>query len=114
VATKLSITELLIKACTVALAAHPDVNVSWYQTRILRDRRINISVAVAIDDGLIVPVIRNADRKTPTELAREAYDLTARARCHRLTPDELTGGALTISNPGMRGIRQFTAVINPP
>ncbi|HUZ35718.1 MAG TPA: 2-oxo acid dehydrogenase subunit E2, partial [Streptosporangiaceae bacterium] len=66
------------------------------------------------DDGLIVPVIRDADRKTLTEIAREAHDLTARARARTLTPDELSGGTFTISNLGMYGIRQFTAVINPP
>ena len=111
---KISVTDLLIKACAVALAAHPEVNVSWDQTRVLRHRHINIGIAVAIDDGLIVPVIRDADRKTLTEIAREAHELTARARSRRLTPDELTGGTFTISNLGMYGIRQFTAVINPP
>jgi len=111
---KVSVTDLLIKACAVALAAHPEINVSWDQTRILRHRHVSIGVAVAIEDGLIVPVIRDADRKTLTELAREAHDLTARARSRRLTPDELAGGTFTISNLGMYGIRQFTAVINPP
>ena len=76
---KVSVTDLLIKACAVALAAHPEVNVSWDQTRILRHRRINVGVAVAIDDGLIVPVIRDADRKTLTEISREAPRLTVRA-----------------------------------
>jgi pyruvate dehydrogenase E2 component (dihydrolipoamide acetyltransferase) len=111
---KISVTDLLIKACAAALAVHPEVNVSWDQTRILRHRHVNIGVAVAIDDGLIVPVIRDSDRKTLTEVAREAHGLTARARSRRLTPDELTGGTFTISNLGMYGIRQFTAVINPP
>jgi pyruvate dehydrogenase E2 component (dihydrolipoyllysine-residue acetyltransferase) len=111
---KISVTDLLIKACAAALAAHPEVNVSWGQTRILRHRRINVGVAVAIDDGLIVPVVRDADRKTLTGLAREAHDLTARARARRLTPEELSGGTFTVSNLGMYGIRQFTAVINPP
>jgi pyruvate dehydrogenase E2 component (dihydrolipoyllysine-residue acetyltransferase) len=111
---KVSVTDLLIKACAVALAAHPEVNVSWDQTRILRHRHVNIGVAVAIEDGLIVPVIRDADRKTLTEIAREAHDLIARARSRRLTPDELTEGTFTVSNLGMYGIRQFTAVINPP
>jgi pyruvate dehydrogenase E2 component (dihydrolipoamide acetyltransferase) len=111
---KISVTDLLIKACAAALAVHPEVNVSWDQTRILRHRHVNIGVAVAIDDGLIVPVIRDSDRKTLTEVAREAHGLSARARSRRLTPDELTGGTFTISNLGMYGIRQFTAVINPP
>ena len=111
---KITVTGLLTKACATALAAHPEVNVSWDQTRILRHHHINIGIAVAIDDGLIVPVIRDADRKTLTEIAREAHDLTARARSRRLTPDELSGGTFTISNLGMYGIRQFTAVINSP
>jgi pyruvate dehydrogenase E2 component (dihydrolipoamide acetyltransferase) len=98
----------------VALAAHPEVNVSWDQTRILRHLHVSIGVAIAIEDGLIVPVIRDADRKTLTEIAREAHDLTVRARSRKLTPAELTGGTFTISNLGMYGIRQFTAVINPP
>jgi len=111
---KITITDLLIKACAAALAAHPEVNASWDETRILRHRHVSIGIAVAIDDGLIVPVIRDADRKTLTETAREAHDLTARARARKLTPDELSGGTFTISNLGMYGIRQFTAVINPP
>jgi pyruvate dehydrogenase E2 component (dihydrolipoamide acetyltransferase) len=95
------------------LAAHPEVNVSWDATRILRRRRhVNVGVAIAIDDELIVPVISDADRKTLTEIAREAHDLMARAR--RLTPGELSGGTFTISNLGIYGIRQFTALINPP
>ena len=113
-AVKISITDLLTRACATALAAHPEVNVSWDQTRILRHHHINIGIAIAIDDGLIVPVIRDVGRKTLTEVAREAHDLTARARTRRLTPDELSGGTFTISNLGMYGIRQFTAVINSP
>ena len=111
---KITVTDLLIRACATALGAHPEVNVSWDETRILRHRHVSIGIAVAIDDGLIVPVIRDADRKTLTEIAREAHDLTARARARKLTPDELAGGTFTISNLGMYGIRQFTAVINPP
>jgi len=111
---KVSVTDLLIKACAVALAAHPEINVSWDQTRILRHRRVSIGVAVAIEDGLIVPVIRDADHKTLTEISREARDLTVRARARRLTPGEFSGGTFTVSNLGMYGIRQFTAVINPP
>jgi pyruvate dehydrogenase E2 component (dihydrolipoamide acetyltransferase) len=111
---KISVTDLLIRACATALAVHPEVNASWDETRILRHRHVSIGIAVAIEDGLIVPVVRDADRKTLTEIAREARDLTTRARSRKLTPDELTGGTFTISNLGMYGIRQFTAVINPP
>jgi pyruvate dehydrogenase E2 component (dihydrolipoamide acetyltransferase) len=111
---KITVTDLLTRACATALAGCPEVNVSWDETRILRHRHVNIGIAVAIDDGLIVPVIRDADRKTVTEIAREAHDLITRARARKLTPDELSGGTFTISNLGMHGIRQFTAVINPP
>ena len=111
---KITVTDLLIRACATTLRHHPDVNASWDRTRILRHRDVGVGVAVAIDDGLIVPVIRDADRKTLTEIAREARDLTGRARARKLAPDELAGGTFTISNLGMYGIRQFTAVINPP
>jgi len=111
---KITITDLLTRACATALADCPEVNVSWDETRILRHRHVNIGIAVAIDDGLIVPVIRDADRKTVTEIARESRDLITRARARKLTPDELSGGTFTVSNLGMYGIRQFTAVIDPP
>src|SRR6185437_9034508 len=111
---KITVTDLLVKACATALAAHPEINVSWDETRILRYRHVSIGVAVAIEDGLIVPVIRDADRKSLTGIARESRDLAARARARQLIPDELAGGTFTISNLGMYGIRQFTAVINPP
>ena len=111
---KITLTDLLIRACATALSAHPEINVSWDETRILRHRHVSIGIAVAIDDGLIVPVIRDAGRKTLTEIARESRDLITRARARKLTPDELSGGTFTVSNLGMYGIRQFTAVINPP
>ena len=111
---KISVTDLLIRACAVTLAAHPEANASWAGDRILRHHRINVGVAVAVDDGLIVPVIRDADRKTLTETAREAHALTGKARTRRLAPDDYADGTFTISNLGMYGIRQFTAVINPP
>ncbi|HLI38713.1 MAG TPA: pyruvate dehydrogenase complex dihydrolipoamide acetyltransferase [Streptosporangiaceae bacterium] len=111
---KISITDVLIKACATALTTHPEVTSSWGGTKILRHRRIDVGVAVAVGDGLIVPVIRDADRKTLTAIAREAHDLAARARERRVTPDELAGGTFTISNLGMYGIERFTAVINPP
>jgi pyruvate dehydrogenase E2 component (dihydrolipoamide acetyltransferase) len=111
---KITVTDLLTRDCATALAAHPEINVSWDETRILRHHRVNVGIAVAIDDGLIVPVIRDADRKTLTDIARESRDLITRARARKLTPDELAGGTFTISNLGMYGIRQFTAVINPP
>jgi pyruvate dehydrogenase E2 component (dihydrolipoamide acetyltransferase) len=112
--TKVSVTDLLVRACAVALRAHPQVNSSWAGDKILRHRRIHVGVAVALDDGLIAPVIRDADRKTLGEIATEARELAERARAGRLTPDEFTGGTFTISNLGMFGVDHFTAVINPP
>jgi len=111
---KISVTDLLVRACAVTLRAHPEVNASWGGDHILRRANIHIGIAVAIDDGLIVPVIRDADRKSIAEIASEAHVLADRARAGKLTPDEFTGSTFTISNLGMYGIDHFTAVINPP
>ena len=112
--TKVSVTDLLVHACAVTLRAHPQVNSSWGGDKILRHRRIHVGVAVALDDGLIVHVVRDADRKSLGEIATEARALAERARAGRLVPDEFTGGTFTISNLGMYGVDHFTAVINPP
>lgn len=113
-APKISVTDLLIRACAITLRAHPQANSSWAGDHLLRHGHVNIGSAVALDDGLIVPVVRDADRKSLTEIAAEAHALTDRARGGKLTPDEFTGGTFTISNLGMYGIDHFTAVINPP
>jgi pyruvate dehydrogenase E2 component (dihydrolipoamide acetyltransferase) len=112
--TRVSVTDLLVRACALALRAHPALNASWGGDKILRHKRIHIGIAVALDDGLIVPVIRDADRKSVREIATEAQALAAKARAGRLTPDEFSGGTFTISNLGMYGIDHFTAVLNPP
>lgn len=112
--TKISVNDLLIRACAVALRMHPAVNASWAGDKILRHRRINVGVAVAIDDGLVVPVIRDTDRKSLGEIALETRALADRARAGRLAPEQFTGGTFTISNLGMFGVDHFTAVINPP
>ncbi|MCH6472488.1 dihydrolipoamide acetyltransferase family protein [Sinomonas terrae] len=111
---RVSLNDLVVKASAHALAAHPEVNSSWAGTRLLRHRRVNIGVAVALEDGLIVPVIHDADRKSITQISGEARDLAHRARTGRLSLEEITGGTFTVSNLGMYGIDQFTAVINPP
>ena len=111
---KASLTDLLVRACAVALRAHPQVNASWGEDTIVRHRRIHIGVAVATDAGLIVPVIRDADRKTVREIAAEARLLAERAHAGTLTPPEFTGGTFTISNLGMYAVDHFTAIINPP
>ncbi|MDO5740811.1 MAG: dihydrolipoamide acetyltransferase family protein [Ornithinimicrobium sp.] len=111
---KVTVTDLLVRACAVVLRAHPEINASWGGDHIVRRGHVNIGIAVAIDDGLMVPVIRDADRKTAREIGAEARELGDRARAGRLTPDEFSGGTFTISNLGMFGISEFTAVINPP
>jgi pyruvate dehydrogenase E2 component (dihydrolipoamide acetyltransferase) len=111
---RISVTDLLVKACATALRTHPQANSSWDNTRILRHRRIHIGIAVALDDGLTVPVVHDADRKTLTQIAREAHALAGNARAGRLALQDLSGGTFTISNLGTYGVDHFTAVINPP
>ncbi|GIH71793.1 dihydrolipoamide acetyltransferase family protein [Sphaerimonospora thailandensis] len=111
---RVTVTDLIVKACAIELREHPEVNASWADTRILRHRRVHIGIAVALDDGLIVPVVHDADVRTLTEIAREAHALADKARAGRLTLDELGGGTFTVSNLGPFGIDHFTAVINPP
>lgn len=111
---KISVTDLLIRAAAVTLRAHPEVNAAFDGDAIIRRSRVNVGVAVALPEGLIVPVVKNADRKSLTEISAEAKDLATRARAGKLTPDEFSGGTFTISNLGMFGIDNFTAVLNPP
>ena len=112
--TKVSVTDMLVRAAALALRAHPNANSSWGGDKILRHRRIHVGVAVAVEDGLIVPVVRDADRKSLAEIAAEVRDLAERARARKLTPDEFTGSTFSISNLGMYGIDHFTAILNPP
>ncbi|WP_406047427.1 dihydrolipoamide acetyltransferase family protein [Kribbella sp. NBC_00889] len=111
---KVSINDLVIRACALTLRQHPDVNSSLSGDNLLRHHDINIGVAVAIYDGLLVPVIRNADHKSVGVIAEESASLAVRARERQLTSDEMAGGTFTISNLGMYGVEQFTAIINPP
>ncbi|MFI6831658.1 dihydrolipoamide acetyltransferase family protein [Kribbella sp. NPDC050241] len=111
---KVSINDLVIRACALTLRQHPDVNSSLSGDNLLRHHDINIGVAVAIYDGLLVPVIRNADHKSVGVIAEESASLAVRARERQLTTDEMAGGTFTISNLGMYGVEQFTAIINPP
>jgi pyruvate dehydrogenase E2 component (dihydrolipoamide acetyltransferase) len=114
--TELDVTvnDLIVKACAGLLRTNPELNVSWGGDKLLAHRRVHVGIAVAIDGGLMVPVIRDADTKSLTTVAREAKELIARARAAKLTAAELSGGTFTVSNLGMFGIDQFTAVINPP
>jgi pyruvate dehydrogenase E2 component (dihydrolipoamide acetyltransferase) len=111
---KASLNDLLIKACAVALRRSPKVNASFGGDTITYHSRVDISVAVAIPDGLITPVIRDADVKGVAEIAREVKELAGRAKAKKLDPSEFTNGTFSISNLGMYGIEEFTAVINPP
>ncbi|MGH7476315.1 MAG: dihydrolipoamide acetyltransferase family protein, partial [Longimicrobiales bacterium] len=111
---KVSVNDMVIKAVAAALRLHPEVNAAWGDTVIRRYGRVHIGVAVAIDDGLITPVVRDADQKGVAEIARDVRELASRAREKRLQPDEYTGATFSISNLGMFGISEFTAIINPP
>jgi pyruvate dehydrogenase E2 component (dihydrolipoamide acetyltransferase) len=111
---KVSINDILMKAVATALSQHPEVNAHWLGDRFRHHHRVHLGMAVATDDGLIVPVIFDADRKRMSEISREAKELAKRARERRLKPEEYTGSTFSISNLGMFGIDQFTAIINPP
>jgi pyruvate dehydrogenase E2 component (dihydrolipoamide acetyltransferase) len=111
---KISVNDMIIKVAAAALIQHPQVNASFQEKTIRYYERADIGVAVAIEDGLITPVIRSADRKTLSQIAAEVRELAERARARRLKPEEYTGATFSISNLGMFGITEFTAVINPP
>jgi pyruvate dehydrogenase E2 component (dihydrolipoamide acetyltransferase) len=113
-AFRLSLNDLIIKAWAAALQRVPAANAVWAGDRILRFRHSDIGVAVALENGLLTPVIRRAETKTLTALSNEMRDLAERARARKLRPDEYQGGASAISNLGMHGIAAFSAIINPP
>ncbi len=111
---KVSFNDIILKAVATALARHPEVNAHWLGDRVRQFHRVHLGMAVAIEDGLITPVLFDADRKGLGELSQEARDLAAKARARKLTPNEYTGSTFSVSNLGMFGIDQFTAIINPP
>jgi pyruvate dehydrogenase E2 component (dihydrolipoamide acetyltransferase) len=111
---KISFNDMVVKASAMALRKHPAVNSSWMGDFIRQYQHINIGVAVAIEDGLIVPVIRFADQKTLSQIATETKELAGKARAKKLQPNEFTGNTFTISNLGMMDVEEFTAIINPP
>jgi pyruvate dehydrogenase E2 component (dihydrolipoamide acetyltransferase) len=110
----ITITDIVIKAVAMALRRHPEMNASFAGDRVRRYTRVHIGLAVAVDEGLITPVIRDADLKTLEEISAESKALAEQARARRLQPDEYTGATFSISNLGMMGIEEFAAVINPP
>jgi len=111
---KVSINDLIIRATAAALRKHPECNAHWGEDHVRRFNRVHIGVAVAVEDGLITPVIRDAHLKGIDHIGREVRELAERARQKKLQPDEYTGATFSISNLGMFGIHEFTAVINPP
>jgi pyruvate dehydrogenase E2 component (dihydrolipoamide acetyltransferase) len=111
---KISLNDIVLKAVAAALRKHPDCNAQWHGTHVRRFGGIHLGVAVAIEDGLITPVIKNAHLKGIAQIAREVRELAGRAREKRLMPDEYTGSTFSVSNLGMFGIHEFTAIINPP
>jgi pyruvate dehydrogenase E2 component (dihydrolipoamide acetyltransferase) len=113
-ALALTFTDMIVKAVALALARHPAVNASFAEGRIRLYRRAHIGIAVALEDGLITPVLRDCDRKSLAQIAGESKALIERARARKLKPEEYTGGTFTVSNLGMFEIDEFTAVINPP
>ncbi|HEX6106284.1 MAG TPA: dihydrolipoamide acetyltransferase family protein, partial [Gemmatimonadales bacterium] len=111
---KVSLNDIVLKAVAMALRQHPGCNAWWQDDRIRYWNEIHVSMAVAVEDGLITPVVRHTDLKSLREIAAETRDLAARARERRLKPEEYTGGTFSVSNLGMLDIDEFTAVINPP
>lgn len=112
--TKISFNDFVVKACAAALRQHPAVNSSWLNDKIRYNKDINIGVAVAVEEGLLVPVIRMADIKTLSQINGEVKMYADKAKSKKLQPEEMQGNTFTISNLGMFGIEEFTAIINPP
>jgi pyruvate dehydrogenase E2 component (dihydrolipoamide acetyltransferase) len=113
-AYKLSVNDFVIKALALALQRVPDANVSWTEAGMLKHKHSDVGVAVALPGGLITPIVRNAESKSLSAISNEMRDLVARARARKLKPNEYQGGTTSVSNLGMYGIKDFTAVINPP
>ncbi|WP_436515514.1 pyruvate dehydrogenase complex dihydrolipoamide acetyltransferase [Ekhidna sp. To15] len=111
---KISFNDMVVKAAAAALRQHPDVNVSWMGDHMVKHSHIHMGIAVAIPDGLIVPVVRFADSKSLSHISVEVRELAQKAKDKKLQPEEFSGNTFTISNLGMFGIEEFTAIINPP
>ena len=111
---KVSVNDIILKATATALAQHPEVNAHWLGDKIRYHNRVHLGMAVATNDGLIVPVVFDADQKSMSQISAEAKELAKKARERKLQPNEYTGSTFSVSNLGMFGIDQFTAIINPP
>lgn len=111
---RISFNDIVVKACAIALTRHPAINSSWLDDIIMQHGDVNVAVAVAIDEGLMTPVINHADKKGLAEISAETKQLAGLAKDRKLQPDQMEGSTFTISNLGMFGIEEFTAIINPP
>lgn len=111
---RISFNDIVVKACAIALTRHQAVNSSWLGDVIMEHGDVHVAVAVAIDDGLMTPVIKHADKKGLSEISNETRELAGLARDRKLQPEQMEGSTFTISNLGMFGIEEFTAIINPP
>ena len=112
--TKISFNDIIIKAVSLSLSKHPNINVSWGGDSIIQNTEINIGVAIAVDDGLVVPVIKDADKNNILEISEKIKNFVENAKNKKLSLEELSGNTFTVSNLGMFGIDEFTAIINPP
>ena len=112
--TKISFNDIIVKACALALKQHPQVNAKWEEQQITQFHHVNVGVAVAVEDGLVVPVLRFTDEQTLPQIGASVKDYAIRARNKKLTPQEMDGSTFTISNLGMFGIQEFTSIINQP
>jgi pyruvate dehydrogenase E2 component (dihydrolipoamide acetyltransferase) len=113
-APKVTFTDLIVRACALTLVKHPGVNASFQGQAIRRHRAVHIGLAVALDEGLITPVLRDCDRKSLFQIATEARDLVERARARKLRGQELSGATFSVSNLGMLPVDEFSAIVNPP
>jgi len=111
---KISFNDLVVKACAIALKQHPAINSSWLGDKIRYNEHVNIGIAVAVDEGLLVPVVRFADGKSLSRISAEVKDFAQKAKAKKLQPSDWEGSTFTISNLGMFGVDEFTAIINPP
>lgn len=111
---KLSVNDIIVKSTAAAMQSMPEINVSWIDNKILSYNSVDVSVAVAVDGGIMTPIIRNANSKSMSEISNEVKELVSKAKSGKLLPHEFQGGSLSISNLGMYGVKQFNAIINPP
>lgn len=111
---KISFNDIIVKACSVALRRHPSINASWMDDVIRQHGDVNIAIAVAVEDGLMTPVIRHTDKKSLRQISSETRELAGLSRDRKLQPEQMQDSTFTISNLGMFGIEEFTAIINPP